>query len=112
VTNPVELTPGDLARAQKLIDEAALRVRGQFNALEATVAAQTSRGVAFEATQAVALQLQAQGRKFDQTVSMFAEQIGAAKTKYLANAEAGTQAMRSVMGDPTSGSTYNRLAGS
>lgn len=107
------LTPEDLARTQRLLDDQAAQVRGQFTKLANTVAAQTNRGAAADATLAVSTDLQAQAKKFDQLVTAFAAQIDAAKLKYVANAEAGTQAMKGVVGGgpaPT-GRTSDVLAG-
>jgi len=101
------LTEAALRKAEREISDAAARVRTQFNRLLSAVEATPNRGAAFTAAQQVATQLHGQAKEFEAFATKLAGDIGFSLRDYVANSEAGVQAINAAGG----GETFSRLGG-
>jgi hypothetical protein len=105
------LTEAALKQAENELNAAAAAVQRTFVALERAVLDNPSKGQAFTAAQRAASELRGQAQKLQQFTEVLAGNIGVSAKKYVANSDAGVQAMASVTGAATDlgGATFSRL---
>jgi hypothetical protein len=105
------MTEAALQQAQREYDEAAQAVLRQFRELERAVVENPSKGLAFNAAHNVAGRLSFRADEFQRVTRDLAEKIGLSRTTYVANSDAGAEAMNSVAGmvDGGGGESFNRL---
>lgn len=106
------MTEADLQRAQREFDDSAQTVLRQFRALERAVVENPSQGLAFNAAHRVAGRLSSRADEFQRVTRDLAEKIGLSARAYMANSDAGAQAMNSVAGLAEAGGggeSFNRL---
>lgn len=102
------LTAAALKDAENRINAAAEAVHTQFIRLEREVLANPSKGAAFRAAHRVAAELKDQALQFQNLTQTLAGNIGFSAKNYVANSDAGVQAINAVTG---TGASFNRLVG-
>jgi hypothetical protein len=105
------LTEAALKQAENELNAAAAAVQRTFTALERAVLDNPSKGDAFTAAQRAATELRGQALRLQEFTEALAGNIGVSAKNYVANNDAGAQAMASVTGAATDlgGATFSRL---
>lgn len=101
------LSEAALKDAERRLNAAAASVHNQFTRLEQAVLDNPSKGAAFAAAQRVAAELKSQALQFQNLTQTLASHIGVSAMNYVANSDAGVQAINAVTGGD--GASYNRL---
>jgi hypothetical protein len=109
------MTEAALRQAESELNAAAGAVQRQFTLLEQAVMENPSKGDAFIAAQRVSTALRNQARAFQDMTERLATNIGVSAKNYMANNEAGSQAINAVAGMIDGGAggneSFTRLTG-